>query len=314
MSDDTIKTVYDKNLKPILDNIKSLDIQGATNVAIEGIQAFSIYAQEVFSSFDNNSKYLEHLHNRSQEVKSVRITEPALANGLTYLINQIELHGPSISISAGQKYKQILSDAKTNAAIVGAELIQDDITVMTHCHSSFVDEILWRAKELGRHFRVVNTETRPLYQGRKTVKKLREKGIDVIHVVDSAMWWAMDKFDVDVILTGADAVTVEGVALNKIGSRLLALSARELHVPLYICTSLLKYNSETVLGRRSEIEMRESAEIWPDHPEGVKVFNPAFETIASHYISAFVTEYGLIPPQMMDYHFESKIKKGLFAL
>ena len=58
--------------------------------------------------------------------------------------------------------------------------------------------------------------------------------------------------------------------------------------------------------------MRESEEIWPDHPEGVQVYNPAFETIASQYISAFVTEYGLIPPPMMDYNFETKIKNGVF--
>ncbi len=314
MTENSIKSVYDHNLKPVLDEIKSLNIQGATNVAIEGVQAFSIYAQEVFSSFNNNTDYINHLYDRSKEVKNVRITEPALANGLNYLLNQIELHGHDVSISAGQNYKKILHEAKKHAAIVGAELVQEDSTVMTHCHSSFVNEILWQAKESGRKFRVVNTETRPLYQGRKTVKKLREKNIDVIHVVDSAMWWAMDKFDVDVILTGADAVTVEGVALNKIGSRLLALSARELHVPLYVCTSLLKYNSETALGRRSQIEMRESAEIWPDHPEGVKVYNPAFETIASQYISAFVTEYGLIPPQMMDYNFETKIINGIFKV
>ena len=312
MTNDLIKTVYDKTLKPVLDEIKSLNIQGATNVALEGVQAFSIYSQEVHSSFTNETEYINHLHERAQEVKSVRITEPALANGLTFIINQISLHGYSIGLKAGKTYQQILHDARKKAAIVGAELVVDDSTVMTHCHSSFVDEILWQAKEMGKKFRVVNTETRPLFQGRKTVNKLREKGIDVIHVVDSAMWWAMDKFDVDVILTGADAVTVEGVALNKIGSRLLALSARELHVPLYVCTSLLKYNSETVLGRRAQIEMRESAEIWPDHPEGVRVYNPAFETIASQYISAFVTEYGLIPPQMMDYNFESKITNGIF--
>ena len=106
-----------------------------------------------------------------------------------------------------------------------------------------------------------------MFQGRKTAKKALEKNIEVIHVVDSAMWWAMQKYDVDLIIIGADSVTVEGVALNKIGSRLLALSSRELHVPLYVCTSLLKYNPETRLGRISEIEMRSSAEIWPDHPD-----------------------------------------------
>lgn len=282
-------------------------------MAIEGVNAFALYAVNSRDSFPNNEKFLDHLFEISIEVKNVRITEPALANGLQYVLQHIKKNGVENCLDASENYHKILNEARAKVADIGAEKIQDDTTIMSHCHSSFVDGIFWRAKELGKKFRVVNTETRPLYQGRKTVKKLREKGIEVIHVVDSAMWWAMHKFDVDLIIIGADAVTVEGVALNKIGSRLLALSARELHVPLYVCTSLLKYNPDTILGSRSEIEMRESEEIWPDHPEGVSVFNPAFESIASQYISSYITEFGLIPPQMMSYTFETKIINGLFA-
>ena len=152
-----------------------------------------------------------------------------------------------------------------------------------------------------------------MYQGRKTARKALEKNIEVIHVVDSAIWWAMHKYDVDLVVIGADSVTVEGVALNKIGSRLLALSSRELHVPLYVCTSLLKYNPETRLGRLSEIEMRSSAEIWPDHPKNLEIVNPAFETISSRYIAAYITEFGLIPPQLIAYNFETRYIKEIFA-
>ena len=237
-----------KKLKSVLDDVKSLKIQGATNVAIEGITAFAKYAFEISKNFKDESAFLEHLSNRSNEVKYIRVTEPALQNGLTYVLERIKQKGVDSIVKAGEEYKQLLENARKRVGEIGAEKIVDGCTIMTHCHSSFVDEIFWKAKNMGKNFRLINTETRPMYQGRKTVKKALEKDIEVIHVVDSAMWWAMQKYDVDLIIIGADSVTVEGVALNKIGSRLLALSSRELHVTLYVCTSLLKYNPETRLG------------------------------------------------------------------
>ncbi|MHA2366585.1 MAG: translation initiation factor eIF-2B [Candidatus Hodarchaeales archaeon] len=310
-ADQTLASAYQK-LKIILDDIKSLKIQGASNVAIEGVNAFAQYAADVAPLFPDQEDFLTHLQERSAEVRYIRVTEPALGNGLRYVIEQILERDIESVLNAGQEFQQMILNAKQRVGEIGAEKIFDDSTIMTHCHSSFVDEVFWKAKESGKNFRVVNTETRPVFQGRKTVRKLRKKEIEVIHVVDSAMWWAMKEFDVDMIIIGADAVTVEGVALNKIGSRLLALSARELHVPLYVCSSLLKYNPETILGHHSEIEMRETQEIWPDHPPGVEVFNPAFETIASQYIAAFITEFGLIPPPMVSYTFETKYLGDLF--
>jgi ribose 1,5-bisphosphate isomerase len=304
-------TAY-KNLKAVLVDIKSLKIQGATNVAIEGITAFAKYAFDISKEFEDEEKFFDHLSNRSREVKYIRVTEPALQNGLTYVLERIRHKGIDNILKVGEEYKKLLVEARKKVGEIGAEKIIDGCTIMTHCHSSFVDEIFWKAKSIGKKFRLINTETRPMYQGRKTVRKALEKNIEVIHVVDSAMWWAMQKYDVDLIIIGADSVTVEGVALNKIGSRLLALSSRELHVPLYVCTSLLKYNPETRLGRLSEIEMRSSAEIWPDHPENIKIINPAFETISSQYIAAYITEFGLIPPQMMAYNFETKYIREIF--
>lgn len=310
-ADQTLISAYQK-LKVVLDDIRNLDIQGATNVAIEGVSAFAQYVIEVAPIFPDQEDLLTHLAEISNEVRYVRVTEPALGNGLLFVMEQIADNNVDSVVNAGQDFKQLLIDARDRVGEIGAKKIFDGCTIMTHCHSSFVDSVLWKAKELDKEFRVVNTETRPVFQGRKTVRKMREKDIDVIHVVDSAMWWAMKEFDVDLIVIGADAVTVEGTALNKIGSRLLALSARELHVPLYVCTSLLKYDRGTLLGHRSEIEMRESEEIWPEHPDGVAVYNPAFESIAAQYIAAFITEFGLIPPQMVSYTFEKNYMAKIF--
>lgn len=302
------------NLKTVLENIRSLKIQGATNVALQGVQAFAQYINDVAKQFPIYEELINHLYEKIMEIKAVRITEPTLQNGLNYILHQIEKKGVDSALDASHQFKQLLSDSKDKVAEIGAEKIFDGSTIMTHCHSSFVTTTFWKARDKGKNFRVVNTETRPVYQGRKTALELLQKGgIEVIHIVDAGMWWAMKKFDVDLILIGADSITAEGGVLNKIGSRFLALASRELHVPLYICTTLLKYNPDTSLGRFSEIEMRGSEEVWPESPVGLKIYNPAFESIANHYISAYITEFGLIPPQLIAHTFETKYSADILS-
>jgi ribose 1,5-bisphosphate isomerase len=278
-----------------MDDIKTLKIQGATNVAIFGVEAFAKHAETVPLK---DEELITHLESLVEELSFVRVTEPALRNGLRYVMTGIRREGKDIASDLGKKYVKLLDDAKKRIFKIGAERIQDGSRVLTHCHSSISVGIFLEAAKQGKDFDVINTETRPLFQGRKTAKILAEKNIRVTHVVDSAMRWAMNSFNPHMIFLGADAITVEGVALNKIGSRLCALASEEEHIPLYICTSLLKYDQATSIGRLSEIEMRSPAEIWDEGcPEGVNVLNPAFETIDRGNISAYITEAGLVPPQ-----------------
>ena len=164
---------------------------------------------------------------------------------------------------------------------------------MTHCHSSLVTAILLEAKRQGKKFKVINTETQPRLQGRRTANELLEAGIEVIQVIDSAMRWAIKHFQVDLILIGADSITSEGTVLNKIGSRLLALVAHEENIPFYVASPLLKYNPETNLGTLEKIEMRDAKEIWENPPKGIQILNPAFETIRRRYIDGLITEAGI---------------------
>jgi eIF-2B alpha/beta/delta-like uncharacterized protein len=290
-----------KNLRKTMNDIKALTIQGATNVAIFGVNAFAKHAQTVPLEGELLSSHLEML---VDELSSVRVTEPALRNGLRYIMTGIRREGNEVAVELGNQYIQMINDAKTRIFKIGAERIQDGSRVFTHCHSSITVGICLEAAKQGKDFDVINTETRPLFQGRKTAKILAENNIRVTHVVDSAMRWAMNSFNPHMIFLGADAITVEGVALNKIGSRLCALASEEEHIPLYVCTSLLKYDQATSIGRLSEIEMRSPTEIWDKGlPNGVSVLNPAFETIDRRNISAYITEAGLVPPQSIHYTF-----------
>ncbi|MHA2006039.1 MAG: translation initiation factor eIF-2B [Promethearchaeota archaeon] len=284
------------------EKIKNLEIQGATNVAINAINFLSEYSktiksEDIESCFNSIYKAIEIL------IKT-RPTEPAMKNGLKFIMKKLENEKencyPEFISDVIEKYKNqyydLIQNAKNRIAIIGARRIPSTVkkfTIMTHCHSSLVTAILLEAKEQNKSFNVINTETQPRLQGRKTAKKLLNACIKVIHVVDSAMRWAVRHFEVDLIIIGADSITSEGTIINKIGSRLLALVAHEEHVPFYVASPLLKYNPETNLGVLETIEMRDPKEIWENPPKGIEILNPAFETVSRRYIDGLITEAGI---------------------
>ncbi|MHA1475298.1 MAG: hypothetical protein ACTSQ5_08935 [Promethearchaeota archaeon] len=290
--------------------ITALEIQGATNIAMFAVKELVKFAQRQ----RNKSLSREELWKQLIEVEEIftksRSTEPAMRNGLMYILGKLQ-HDQSEGISEdvskmieiyGSEYENILKEGKKSIAQYGNNLIPDNLKtpyiIQTHCHSSVVEAILIEAHNQGKNFIVVATETRPFYQGRITAKKLTDAGIKVIQVVDSAMRWVANKFNSDIVIIGADAITSEGTVLNKIGSRLLALVAKEMHIPLYVASPLLKYNPGTAFGNYEKIEMRDTKEIWKDWtdlPKDLTYMNPAFETINRVYISGVITEAGIYP-------------------
>ncbi len=286
--------------------IKSLEIQGATNVALSAIQFLSDYAHQMEKECQCPDDWFGKLNEARDILFKTRETEPTMRNGLNYIIKKLEKNIDLIEcgkileliLKYKEEYQNMIDKARKKIAEFGARRIPEtamanEFIVMTHCHSSFVDAILIEAIKQGKNFKVISTETRPLFQGRKSVKILQNAGIDVIHVVDSAMRWAVNYFEVDLILIGADSITSEGTVLNKIGSRLLALVAHEEHVPFYVASPLLKYNPQTSFGILEKIEMRDPHEIWEKSPANVRIMNPAFETVSRRYIDGLISEAGI---------------------
>jgi len=296
-----------KQLKEAASKITKLEIQGATNVAMFAVQSLIEFVKR--NAHLNHQKLWVKLYEAEKILFNSRPTEPAMRNGLMYIIGKLrrdENHGVEVDLPKmveiyGEEYDKVIKESKKRIAKYGARLIpagRPDFTVQTHCHSSVVEGILIEAKKQGKEFKVVATETRPFYQGRMTAAKLMDHGIEVTQVVDSAMRWVARNLKSDIIIIGADAVTSEGTVLNKIGSRLLALVAREDHIPLYVATPLLKYSPNSAFGNYEHIEMRNVQEIikdWPNAPKGLKLLNPAFETVNRLYINGLITEAGLFP-------------------
>ncbi len=291
-----------KQLIKDAEKIKSLEIQGATNVAISAIDFLSNYAKRL--SEENVASCFESLDKARSILMNTRPTEPAMKNGLKFITSKLEKERINCSVenipekieTYKNEYFEMLQNSKKKIAEIGVRRFpkgDKKFVVMTHCHSTLVTAILLEAKRINKNFKVVNTETQPRLQGRKTANELLEAGIQVIHVIDSAMRWAVRHFQVDIILIGADSITSEGTIINKIGSRLLALVAHEEHVPFYVCTPLLKYNPETNFGLLETIEMRDPKEVWENAPEGITIVNPAFETVSRRYIDGIITEAGI---------------------
>lgn len=294
----------EKEVKKIIRDIKSLKIQGARNVAKAVVQALLIQIKNS-KARNLNSLYSELLV-VSDELASVRPTEPMLRNSIQDIVNFTFMKIRSGKSKSVKKLKeqivkhsedylsQMRKDAKT-LWDYGARLIEDGNLIMTYCHSSTVTGILRKAHERGKNFKVITCETRPRFQGRITAMELSKLGINTTLIVDGAMNSFMRK--VDLCIVGADAITSTGNLINKIGTSTLAHIARIHDVPFYCAAELYKYDPLTLYGNREKIEERNVKEVWLRPPNKLKIRNPAFDRTESRYINTYITEEGLISPQ-----------------
>jgi len=172
------------------------------------------------------------------------------------------------------------------------ELLEKKEIIFTHCHSTNVVKSLIYAHKNKKNIKVYNTETRPLFQGRKTARHLSKAGIEVTTYIDSAVGVALGNEGktkrVSKIFLGADALVKEGV-INKIGSEVVARLAREEKIPVYIIADSWKFSKKKI-----PIENRKLNEVWDKAPKNIKIKNPAFEFVPKRYIKGIITELGLM--------------------
>ncbi len=246
-------------------DIKEVKVQGAAQVARAAVMALKV----------------RHDKKSVRILEGLRPTEPMVRNAIKYAL----AFGIDDALTA-------MDHNEIQIGKIGTKIVRQGDVLFTHCHSSTVVDILRRSWEEGKHFNVHNTETRPLFQGRKTSQELARLGIPNKHWVDSAMRLALKESDV--ALLGADAITQQKV-YNKIGSELVAETAQRLQVPLYICSSTWKFDVRSVyLKEETPIEQRSGAEVWDSPPGHVHVMNPAFEQVDPKLVHAVVCEFGIV--------------------
>jgi ribose 1,5-bisphosphate isomerase len=290
----------DENVKVTAEKIRKLEIQGARNVAIAAIKVLKIQSEQTKAK--TKDAFLNELKEAQALLFASRETEPLMRNAVRWVISQAQNNTTekvdvAAELVAGNAslFLQNLDISREIAADVGAKRIRDGMLVATHCHSSTVTRMFAKAKEEGKEFTVLCTETRPAFQGRITAKELIDLGIQTIFVVDSAARSYMG--DVDLVFVGADAITSEGNVVNKIGTSTIAVLANEARKPFYVVSELLKFDPETLSGECERIEHRNPAEVWSEAPKSLAVRNPAFDVTPNRYIHGLVCEEGIIAPQ-----------------
>jgi methylthioribose-1-phosphate isomerase len=195
----------------------------------------------------------------------------------------------------------------------GSSLIEDGSTVLTHCNAGALATAgtgtalaaIYAAVCQGKKIRVIVDETRPLLQGaRLTAWELVARQIDVTVVCDSAAAWVMKQGMVDCVLIGADRVASNGDLANKIGSYSLALAAREHGVPFYVACPSSTIDGSLLDGSGIPIEERGEEEVRfvagkKTVPDKARVYNPAFDIVQHEYVTAIITEQGVVTPPFL---------------
>ncbi len=193
----------------------------------------------------------------------------------------------------------------------GAELFPDPVTVITHCNAGALATagygtalgVIRAAKESGKEIRVFADETRPLLQGaRLTTWELMKDNIDVTLICDNAAGHVMRQGLVHACVVGADRIAANGDTANKIGTYSLAVLARRHGIPFYVAAPSSTVDFSLKTGDEIPIEQRASMEVTAlggaaIAPDGVQVFNPAFDVTPASLITAIITERGVVKGQ-----------------
>jgi len=292
-------------IKTVADDIKSIKIQWATNIAKAGID---VLAKEIKKqNFKSEKEFDTFLKQAIVILRQARATEPMLFNGLKYCLASYKTllskksDLKTITTKLFQACKNYLWDIEREQALrplIGAKLIKKNMNIMTHCHSWSVVKLLVTAHKQDKNIHIYNTETRPLYQWRRTSQELVKAGVpDTMITDDSAPFFVDNLYEsqvhIDMVVIGSDAIKLDGSVYNKVGSFSIALAAWHSKIPVYVVGSLTKVDTENTV----KIEQRSSKELRPDAPKWLEILNYAFDIVPAKFITGIITEYGIIKPK-----------------
>jgi len=300
--------------------IRTLVVRGAPAIGVSG--AFGMALAVLQSKSETKEGLLSDLEKAKKTLFETRPTAVNLSWGLETIM-EIAKQGNSISDikeSVINKAKHMADDdVQTNKEMGknGAELFLNNDTIMTHCNAGALATVgygtalgvIRALKENGKNIKVIATETRPVQQGsRLTAFELKNDGIDVSLIPDTAVGYTMANGLVNGVVVGADRILRTGHVFNKIGTYQVATMAKQHNIPFYVAAPLstfdLTSNPDDVV-----IEQRKATEVTGigekrTAPEGIDVINPAFDITPPELINGIITEKGVAKPP-----YDESIKK-----
>jgi methylthioribose-1-phosphate isomerase len=304
-----------RDLEEVLAAIKDMAIRGAPAIGVAAAMGLALGAQSI-----ETRKYETFRERFLQMARDMELTRPTAVN-VRWAVERMkgivaksqDRSVNEIKAALKKESQDILEkDIEINRRIgeYGLPLIPDRATILTHCNAGSLATggygtalgVIRAAHEAGKGIRVVVDETRPLLQGmRLTAFELMEEGIPVTVIVDSAAGHLMRRGEIDLVIIGADRIAANGDTANKIGSYQLAVLAKENRVPFYVAAPLSTFDLTLQEGDEIPIEERDPKEILSLAgqqlgPGGLHAFNPAFDLTPAAYISAIITEQGVLRP------------------
>jgi methylthioribose-1-phosphate isomerase len=312
---ETFKIIEYTDYRDVADAIRNMVVRGAPAIGVAAALGIALGAQSSKSS--DVDGFLAELKLVAEEFRRTRPTAVnlfwAVDRMLDVVQNNSHLSVEEIKSCLVREALSILEeDIATNRRIGkhGAELIPDGATVLTHCNAGALATagygtalgVIRAAVEAGKQVRVIADETRPRLQGmRLTAWELHRIGIPVTVITDNMAAWVMVRGMVDCVIVGADRIASNGDVANKVGTYGLAILSKSHGIPFYVAAPVSSIDFSLSNGGEIPIEERSATEV--THiagiqiaPEGVSVLNPAFDITPAEYITAIITEHGILEP------------------
>ncbi len=309
------KTIECRSVEQVVEAIRSLRVRGAPAIGVTAAYGVVVGLRESVTA--DRSQFDERLRAITQQLAESR---PTAVNLFWALDRQRRLAERSATALPADILKALLAEARAIevedramcAAIGrhGAELLKDGDVVLTHCNAGALATagdgtalaVIYAAVAAGKQIRVFADETRPLLQGsRLTAWELSRRGVPVTVICDSMAATVMRQGKIQAVIVGADRIAANGDTANKIGTYSVACLAKTHGLPFYVAAPSSTFDLSLTNGEQIPIEARSPAEITHGFgrqtvPEGVDVYNPAFDVTPAELITAIITERGVIQP------------------
>lgn len=296
----------------VVQAIKRLEVRGAPAIGVAAAFGIVLGAKE----FPNNPYFWTSLLKVADELGQTRPTAVNLFWAIERMMavaSRYDQDSESDDVILALEQEAIAiaaEDLEINSKIAGygAALFENPVSVLTHCNAGALATtgigtalgVIRQAFAEGNITKVFADETRPLLQGaRLTTWELMQDHIPVTLITDNMAGWVMKKNMVQAVIVGADRITLNGDVANKIGTYSVAVLAKEHNIPFYVAAPASTFDFTMKSGFDIPIEERAAIEV--SHlvgictaPEGVEVFNPAFDVTPNELVTAIITEYGVL--------------------
>lgn len=301
------------DIESMWDAIKMLCVRGAPAIGVAAAYGIVVEMQKYVE------KSIEEYHDILEKNIAYLATSRPTAVNLFYALDRMKKVGAkNKNVSNRQCQNRLEEEAKaieeyekTACVAIGENaltLLKDGMSLLTHCNAGGLATVRYGTalspmllgKERGINFKVYADETRPLLQGaRLTAWELYNAGVDVTVITDNMAGMLMKQGKIDAVIVGCDRIAANGDAANKIGTYSVAVLANHHHIPFYVAGPTSTIDMETETGEGIPIEERDAEEITCGFgrctaPEGVKVYNPAFDVTPHELITAIITEKGVV--------------------